>query len=253
MPLATGDVVVLTDASDEQWWFGHRLGDDSVAGAFPASFVTPHGPAEEAPQEHAEASGGAAATVEMEVECPEGVEAGMMILLTTPDGSEVEVAVPEGVRPGDVFIVPVHSAAEEVEGSGTAAEEVEGSGTAPGGAAPPDGLALEAVKGRYKLVLLGAAKAGKSALYRSIIGAGAEGLNPDEYSPTLGLEHQKVQIEAHHAGHFRKEMTVEVSLSLSLSLPLALALSLSVSLSASLPHHLCLRSGTAAGPSSTAQ
>ena len=233
MPLATGEVVVLTDASDEQWWFGHRLGDDSVAGAFPASFVTPHeGPAEEAPQEHAagspaliehaEASGGAAVTVEMEVECPEGVEAGMMILLTTPDGTEVEVAVPEGVRPGDVFIVPVHSAA--------AAEEVEGSGTAPGSAAPPDGLALEAVKGRYKLVLLGAPKAGKSALYRSIIGGGADGLNQDEYSPTLGLEHQKVQIEAHHAGHFRKEMTVEVSLSLSLSLSRSLSLSLSLSL-----------------------
>ena len=60
---------------------------------------------------------------------------------------------------------------------------------------------------RDEISLLGGAKAGKSALYRSLVGT--DGFNP-EYAPTLGLEHQKVQIEAHHFGHFRKEMTVEV-------------------------------------------
>ncbi len=238
MALAAGDLVVLTDASDEQWWFGHQLTDASVAGAFPAAFVAPHTADEEASEQ---AEGG---VVDMEVECPDGVEAGMMIVLTTPDGTEVEVAVPEGVGPGDIFIVPVgctdaaaatdksdevvDESDEVVDESATtdvaerdeeaeeaeAAEETDAANAAASSPQLPlhvadasDGLELEPVKGRYKLVLLGGAKAGKSALYRSLIGT--DGFNP-EYAPTLGLEHQKVRIEAHHFGHFRKEMTVEV-------------------------------------------
>ena len=45
------------------------------------------------------------------VVCPEGVSAGDMLYVSTPDGDEVEVAVPEGVGPGDEFEVQLGGAA----------------------------------------------------------------------------------------------------------------------------------------------
>ena len=45
------------------------------------------------------------------VVCPEGVSAGDLLYVSTPDGDEVEVAVPEGVGPGDEFEVQLGGAA----------------------------------------------------------------------------------------------------------------------------------------------
>ena len=111
LTISVGETVVVTDASNDDWWEGHVEGAPERAGFFPASFVELVHDCE-------------AVTVDMEVECPDGVEAGMMILLTTPDGTEVEVEVPEGVRPGDVFVVPVESAGAAVQN-----DFVDGEGT----------------------------------------------------------------------------------------------------------------------------
>jgi hypothetical protein len=247
LALAAGDLIVLTDSSDDDWWFGQQHSDPSLTGAFPRSFVAPAAAddaAAEQQQQQLQASesegggdgageggGGDGGGVEMEVECPEGVEAGMAIVLTTPDGMDVEVAVPEGIAPGDVFTVFVAAATpganadaddaqpEEEEGVGleladadAAAEAVAEAAEAAEEEVEEDGLELEKVKGRYKLVLLGAPKAGKSALYSALLGGSDGDSNVGgEYAPTLGLAHQKVQIEAHCRRHFRKEMTVEVS------------------------------------------
>ena len=43
----------------------------------------------------------------MEIQCPEGVKAGDMIALETPDGDQIELEVPEGIGPGDTFAVQV--------------------------------------------------------------------------------------------------------------------------------------------------
>jgi hypothetical protein len=43
----------------------------------------------------------------MEIQCPEGVEAGDTIALETPDGDQIELQIPEGVEPGDVFAVQI--------------------------------------------------------------------------------------------------------------------------------------------------
>ena len=43
----------------------------------------------------------------MAVECPEGVSAGELILISTEAGEELEVEVPEGIGPGDTFEILV--------------------------------------------------------------------------------------------------------------------------------------------------
>eukprot|EP01047_Picozoa_sp_COSAG01_P067274 COSAG01_NODE_9465_length_2437_cov_17.224027_3_plen_358_part_00 len=58
------------------------------------------------------------------VVCPEGVEAGMALCVTGPDGREIEVAVPEGVGPGDEFELEIGGASdmdEEEEAAAAAA------------------------------------------------------------------------------------------------------------------------------------
>ena len=56
------------------------------------------------------------------VRCPEGVSAGGVLYVTTPDGREVSVEVPDGIGPGDEFEVYV---GEEEEGEGAVATAVE--------------------------------------------------------------------------------------------------------------------------------
>ena len=41
----------------------------------------------------------------MEVQCPEGVQAGMLVSFEAVDGTWMEVVVQEGVLPGDFFLV----------------------------------------------------------------------------------------------------------------------------------------------------
>ena len=41
----------------------------------------------------------------MQITCPEGVCPGQEILVSTPDGAQLETTVPEGVAPGAVFLV----------------------------------------------------------------------------------------------------------------------------------------------------
>ena len=43
----------------------------------------------------------------MEITCPEGVSAGEVITIETPDGDQIELEVPEGISPGDTFAVQV--------------------------------------------------------------------------------------------------------------------------------------------------
>lgn len=47
------------------------------------------------------------AVTTMEIQCPEGVEAGDTIALETPDGDQIELQIPEGIKPGDVFAVQI--------------------------------------------------------------------------------------------------------------------------------------------------
>jgi hypothetical protein len=78
-----------------------------------------------APEEGGEAEDQAAVQTTLLVVCPEGVEAGMALWVTGPDGREVEVAVPEGVGPGDEFEL-------EIAGAGDAAAEPEPEPEQPG-------------------------------------------------------------------------------------------------------------------------
>ena len=45
----------------------------------------------------------------MVVEVPEGVEAGQLLLVTAPDGTDLEVAIPDGLVAGDTFRVAIES------------------------------------------------------------------------------------------------------------------------------------------------
>ena len=56
-------------------------------------------------QEEAEAQEAASDTIL--VGCPEGVSAGDLLYVQTPDGREVSVEVPDGIGPGDEFEVYV--------------------------------------------------------------------------------------------------------------------------------------------------
>jgi hypothetical protein len=44
-------------------------------------------------------------TIYIDVECPAGAESGEVIIITLPDGREVEAEVPPGTSPGDTFQV----------------------------------------------------------------------------------------------------------------------------------------------------
>ena len=55
----------------------------------------------------------------MAVVCPDGVIAGDMISVDTPDGREIEIDVPEGIRPGDVFDVFIGILTDESDSDAT--------------------------------------------------------------------------------------------------------------------------------------
>jgi hypothetical protein len=66
----------------------------------------------------------------MLVTCPDGVSAGQSILVTTPDGRDLEIEVPEGIEAGDgfeVFIGATEEAGTSVDGSPEQSMEAESS------------------------------------------------------------------------------------------------------------------------------
>ena len=102
----------------------------------------------------------------MDITVPDGVEPGQALLVTGPDGSDVEVVVPDGLGPGDSFQVTLGAGAEEAD------------------AEPP-----EEVKKEFKLIMLGAAGAGKSCLVSRLLNVDDE--ISETHTPTLGMEHEK--------------------------------------------------------------
>lgn len=59
---------------------------------------------------------------ELEVECPEDVQSGDMIVIRTEDGSELEIEVPDGVASGETFVVTVRQVEEPEEQQGSPEE-----------------------------------------------------------------------------------------------------------------------------------
>jgi hypothetical protein len=57
----------------------------------------------------------AASSMQMAVECPEGVEPGQLVEVLSPRGVPIEVEVPEGVKPGDEFMCDLPAAASDDE------------------------------------------------------------------------------------------------------------------------------------------
>ena len=77
-----------------------RMADEAAAAAAEAAATAA---AEEAAAAADGAAGGGEESDFMPVSCPEGVVPGQLILVTAPDGRDVEAEVPEGISPGDEF------------------------------------------------------------------------------------------------------------------------------------------------------
>eukprot|EP01044_Picomonas_judraskeda_P012470 COSAG03_NODE_1786_length_3522_cov_474.402279_1_plen_420_part_10 len=137
----TAATPAVEDGGDEDW------GDESAAA--PAEEDASDPPEEEA-----------AGTQTMAVTVPDGVEPGQALLVTGPDGNDLEVVVPDGLGPGDTFQV-------ELGAQGA--------------------IAPEEVKKEFKLIILGSAGAGKSCLVSRLLRDKFDG----GHTPTIGMEHEK--------------------------------------------------------------
>ena len=89
----------------------------------------------------------------MEVICPDGVQPGDTVAISTEDGSSYEVIVPNGVQPGQAFLVEI-----EMNGTADHADE-EADVLPPDGTSHPPAAPLDA-EGRLSLLVQGVEEPG---------------------------------------------------------------------------------------------
>ena len=99
-----------------------------------------------------------------DVACPEGMEPGQLLFVTTPRGKEIELYVPEGVVAGDLIAVawpPPAAVEEEEEGEedevvepDTGEEEVGADPQGPPGPPPAEGSVSNSVLSEDALAFL---------------------------------------------------------------------------------------------------
>ena len=90
--------------------------------------------------------------------------------------------MPDGIGPGDLFVIELPTAAAAAATDEAAAGHVAeaAADVAAADEAEREAMALVAVKGKYKVVLLGAEGSGKSGLYGSLT-AGEQEFIPADY------------------------------------------------------------------------